>query len=117
MIRGIRLINGDELVGDINIDDIDEGGAIPVKNPVGIKVFAADESKGAGKNDFQLVFYNYLPLKIKKEGLVVDEPVMISEGHILLTYELTDEVVNMYNQMFGSGIVLARNIPNLNNLN
>lgn len=106
-VFGIRLVNGENIIGKIEntANGAGEGSAfkknssIKIINPTVIAI-AHDQ----GKPNMGLV--DYLPFSDKKQ-------IVIDETHILFMYELKNEILNAYNVMFGSGLIIPPTKANI----
>lgn len=87
----VRLINGEELIGDCEV--VETG--IRLKEPAQIH-FAMNPQTGK-------VNVGFLPYA----SLLKENYITIRNDHIIYTGEPVQEAYNQYNTMFGSGLVVA----------
>lgn len=87
----VRLINGEELIGDC---EVNENGVV-IKEPAQIH-FAMNPQTGK-------VNVGFLPYA----NLLKETRINIKNDHIIYTGEPVQEAYNQYNTMFGSGLVVA----------
>lgn len=94
-----RLLTGEEILGDTDtIRDNDLGvDNVQIENPTLIN---AMRNQQTGNVDVLMAPFN--PLSSEKT-------VVINRQHVLCQYAPVTEVVNKYNSMFGSGIILPNN--------
>ena len=88
-IRMVKIISGEEVIADIEISS----GVYTLKNPV--RVVMTREGMGLAP---------WSPL-------IKEQKIQIRYDHVMFTAELDDEVYNGYNAQFGSGIVMATQMP------
>jgi len=86
----IRLVNGQEIVGQIQ----NSGQGIKIKKPAALIIHPGQNGKPS------MGLADYMMFASKKETT-------ISTQHILFCYEPVIEIKNAYNSSFGSGIVVA----------
>lgn len=91
-----RLLTGEEILGDTDsIRDADLGvDNVQIENPTLINAMRNPQT---GNVDVLMAPFN--PLSSEKT-------VIIPRHHVLCQYSPVTEVVNKYNSMFGSGIIL-----------
>jgi hypothetical protein len=89
-----RLLTGEEILGDMTV--IDES-TIRVDNPT---IVAAMRNPQSGNIDVHMA--PFMPLSSQTH-------VEIRSDNVLCQYEPVTEVVNKYNSLFGSGIILPTN--------
>lgn len=94
-----RLLTGEEILGETStIADSDLGvNQVQIENPTLIN---AMRNPNTGNVDVLMAPFN---------PLSSDKIVLINKEHILCQYTPVTEVVNKYNSMFGSGIILPNN--------
>ena len=90
-VKIVRLLNGDEIIGDISTLDTQQ---LLIKSPAQIQI-VGDEG---GRMQMGLVPYLFLAKDQK-------EDVKISDFAIVTVYTPNDEVLNSYNKSFGNGII------------
>ena len=95
-IRGFKLITGEDVVAEVLAGG---GGVTNLKNPVLIVV---QPGVGGGA---QLSFAPFPPFS--KESKTKE--VTLRNDHVVYIYEVQQEILNGYNSLFGSGLV----VPNL----
>ena len=87
-----RLLTGEEVLGEVvDVADVD---VIRIKNPT---LIAATPNPKSGNVDIHMA-----PFAPLSENKVVD----LRASLVLLQYQPVTEVVNKYNSMFGSGIII-----------
>lgn len=94
-----RLLTGEEILGETEtITDSDLNiNQVQIENPT---IISAMRNPQTGNVDVLMAPFN--PLSSEKI-------VCINRDHVLCQYEPVTEVVNKYNTMFGSGIILPNN--------
>ena len=85
MLKLVKLITGEEVIAD----QIKNGNEVTLKNPVRI-IMTPDGSAGM------------MPLL----ALSKNDQISVLSTNIMYTVEPDDELVNVYNARFGSGIVM-----------
>ena len=95
-IKGLKLITGEDVVAEVGVYG---GEMTTLKNPVMIVV---QPGVGGGA---QLSFAPFPPFS--KESKTKEVP--LRNEHVVYTYEVQQEILNGYNSLFGSGLV----VPNL----
>ena len=95
-IQVTRLLTGEEILGEtVNIVDSDLGvDRVQIENPT---LISAMRNPQTGNVDVLMAPFN--PLSSEKT-------VTINNQHVLCQYSPVTEVVNKYNTMFGSGLIL-----------
>jgi hypothetical protein len=91
-----RLLTGEEILGDTqNVADSDLNiNQVQIENPT---LVSAMRNPQTGNVDVLMAPFN---------PLSNDKTVHINREHVLCQYAPVTEVVNKYNSMFGSGIIL-----------
>lgn len=94
-----RLLTGEEILGDTStIRDNDLGvDNVQIENPT---LISAMRNPQTGNVDVLMAPFN--PLSSEKV-------VVLNKTHVLCQYEPVGEVINKYNTMFGSGLILPTN--------
>lgn len=93
-IKIVKLVTGEELIGDFKKTEVD----ITLTN-VGMIMLIPDQAR----NRAQLAIVPYMQYSSQKTF-------HFNEVHVILVVEPVLEVLNQYNQIFGSGLVLAKHI-------
>lgn len=93
-ILSLRLVNGDDVVGDVSFDEISN--EYVVENPVQLIVVPNGSVK---EPSFGFVPY---PIHADRPSKFI---LKFSKSHVILSCELASEFVNQYNSMYGSGII------------
>jgi len=88
-LRLIRLITGEDVVGDLTI----EGDNYRIENPVVLGLAMAPN----GKANLQIQ-----PMLIFSEQKVIS----VKNSHVLYDVTVATEIKNRYNEVYGSGIVV-----------
>lgn len=91
MVKLIKMVSGEELISEHELNSTDNLIKHVLKNPVKLLMTQA----GIGMMPFS-------PLS-KSDTFSIDDK------HIIYVMEPEEEVVNSYNEKFGSGIVIASN--------
>ena len=86
----IRLVNGEEIVGQVETSEL----GIKLKDPAALIVQPGQNGRPS------VGLADYMMFAAKKETT-------LSPQHILFCYEPVMEIKNAYNSAFGSGIVVA----------
>lgn len=90
-----RLLTGEEILGESSVNPAD--GTIKIENPTQI---AAMRNPNNGNVDVHMAPF---------AALSATKHIEIRAQHVLCQYEPVVEVVNKYNKMFGSGIIIPTN--------
>jgi hypothetical protein len=93
-IQVLKLINGEEVLGEIESQSETE---FVLSNPVGIAVVR-------GKDGQPNIGFAPFPLHAPQKK---DSTIAIAKKNVVYSYEPAEDFINNYNQIFGSGIVLA----------
>jgi hypothetical protein len=88
-VKAYKLINGEDIIGDIKSDEL---GFIMIENPAIVTLHNADGKMNVGLSP-------YAPFA---EGAVT-----VFKNAIAATFEVGSQMVNEYNRIFGSGIIVA----------
>lgn len=93
-----RLLTGEEILGETDtlIDDLSVD-KVQIENPT---LISAMRNPQTGNVDVLMAPFN--PLSSEKA-------VVLNKSHVLCQYEPVGEVINKYNTMFGSGLILPTN--------
>lgn len=89
-----RLLTGEEILGELAIVDSE---SIRVDNPT---IVAASRNPQSGNIDVHMA--PFIPLSSQSH-------VILRTSNVLCQYEPVTEVVNKYNSMFGSGLIIPTN--------
>ena len=89
-----RLLTGEEILGDVDVVDSD---TVRIENPTQI---AAAPNQQTGSVDVHMAPF---------APLAADKYLVIRVNNILCQYEPIREIVNKYNKLFGSGLILPTN--------
>ena len=87
----LRLLNGDEIVGKVGV----MGNMIKVIKPAAVMLNPGPGGKA------QMALLDFIPMARTKE-------IILDPRNVMFTYEPNDQVENVYNQNFGSGLVLPK---------
>lgn len=90
-----RLLTGEEILGESTVNSTD--GTIKIENPTQI---AAARNPSNGNVDVHMAPF---------AALAASKHIEIRAQHVLCQYEPVVEVINKYNKMFGSGIIIPTN--------
>ena len=93
-VKGVKLVTGEEIISSFTI--LPEGRFL-LKNPVQIRIVPPQFSGGQPSVGF-VPFPSFA--EQSKNHTVVVEPL-----HVVYTYDPAEEIVQNYNQAFGSGIL------------
>ena len=88
-----RLITGEELLGDVT-PDTGTNDLVNIENPVQVAAMTNQQTKGV---DIHMA--PFAPLSAQKT-------VTISLRNVLCQYHPVTEILNKYNTVFGSGIII-----------
>ena len=91
-IIGIRTLSGEHVIGELKSRD-DTG--VELKNAVTIDIYQT-QNGGVG--------VNLTPLKYFSE----EKDAFIKEDHIMFDFTVKTDILNEYNKVFGSGLVLPK---------
>ena len=101
-IKVIKLVTGEEVVGDITED----GNNITIHKPCAVMLVASRSTPE--QHSMALVPY---------AGYVENHTIHVKESAIIWTGDLQEDVYNQYNMLFGSGIqILSNKTPNVTKL-
>jgi hypothetical protein len=96
MIKCIQLVNGHDLIGDIE----EQGSNYIVKDPAAIHMVPSQNGNG----QFGIGLIPFMPFSETNKISVVKDKVVIE-------FEPSIEMRNNYSKMFGSGIEIANVMP------
>ncbi|NDG33225.1 hypothetical protein EB118_24540 [bacterium] len=91
-LRILRLLTGEEVVGDITNEDANH---YTIENPCSLGLAMTQSGKPA---------LNMQPMLIFSEQKVVK----INRQHVMFDVSVAIEIQNKYNEIYGSGIVVAK---------
>lgn len=91
-LRIIRLLTGEEIVGDITNEDANH---YTIENPCSLGLGMGPNGKPA---------LNMQPMMLFSDQRVVK----INRQHVMFDVSVAIEIQNKYNEIFGSGIVVAQ---------
>lgn len=94
-IKLFRLINGEEIVGEVEESSLN---TYTIKNPCAIGLVPTASGQ---------VTLNMQPWLIFTDS----KSVTIKEDHVLFKAGVDTKILNKYNEIFGSGIVIAQQTP------
>jgi len=94
-LRILKLVSGEEVVGEITEDNQD---TIRIENPCVIGIGMSQ----TGKPTLQMQ-----PMLLFSEQKVVE----IKQSHVLYNVSVAPEIKNKYNEIYGSGIVVPKKSP------
>lgn len=92
MIKIVKLISGEELVGDVTIDE----DKLNISNPAMLQLMPS-------RNDPNQFMVGLIPYAQYTKSQAVE----MRMNHILWVEEPVDDLYNNYNSMFGTGIQLV----------
>lgn len=92
-LRILRLLSGEEIIGNIKSDDANH---YTVENPCSLSLSMTQSGKPALNMQPMLLFSEQKIVKINRQHVTFDVSVAI-------------EIQNKYNEIYGSGIVVAKN--------
>jgi hypothetical protein len=91
-LRILRLLTGEEILGDITNEDANH---YTVENPCSIGLAMTQSGKPT---------LNMQPMLLFSEQKVVK----INRQHVMFDVSVATEIQNKYNEVYGSGIVVAK---------
>ena len=95
-IIALKLVTGEEILGELESMVIDKTEKFRIKNPVGISIVR-------GKDGQPNIGFSPFPLHSEqKTGTTID----IHRSYVVYSYEPAEDFKNNYDQIFGSGIIL-----------
>ena len=100
-VKIVRLITGEELIADVKGDAADDGWLETYKIPVNLDtpaILVPHQNKETGQTSIQLV--PWIPYVELTEGI------SINPASIMYIETPCIDLVNVYNQQFGSGLVI-----------
>lgn len=92
-IKIIKLITGEELIGDMS----QTGDNITVTNPATVHLVPGESGR------MSMAMIPFAPY-------AEEDSFMFNLSHIMTSYTPGTDLLNQYNQRFGSGIVVARTL-------
>lgn len=92
MIKLFRLVSSEEIVGEIVSE---ENGTYTIKNPCAIGLAMGQNGQPTLSMQPWLIFSDQKEVSLK-------------DNHILFTTTVDIKILNKYNEIFGSGIVIAQ---------
>ena len=95
-IIALRLVTGEDVLGESISDTTTNDQTITLKNPVGINILR-------GKDGMPSVGFSPFPMHTEQKSGI---EITLKLQHVVYTYEPAEEFVKNYNQIFGTGIVL-----------
>lgn len=96
MIKCYQLMNGQDIIGDVEVDQH----GVHIKAPAAIHIVPSQN----GGSSFGIALMPFVPYA---DG----NKIKINQDKIMIEYEPTVELRNNYNRMFGSGIEIANVMP------
>lgn len=90
MIQVIKLLSGEEIIGDTTIND-----KITIKDPCALQMMPS-------RSNPEQVTMAFVPLAMHLE----DRSITVKEEHVLWINKPVKDLYNQYNSAFGSGLVL-----------
>jgi len=90
-LRILKLISGEEIVGDILSDTAD---GVLIQDPCTLGLMQSQTGPR----------FNMMPMLLFSE----QKKVQLQKSHILYTVTVAQEIQNKYNEIYGSGIVLPK---------
>lgn len=94
-LRILKLVTGEEIVGELKDGSAD---TMRIENPCVLGIGMASNGKASLQMQPMLLFSEQKVVELKKD-------------HILYTVSVATEIKNKYNEIYGSGIVLAQKSP------
>jgi len=91
-LRILKLISGEEVVGEITADTSD---SVTIQNPCTLGIMQTQTGQPR---------LNMMPMLLFSE----QKKVQLQKAHILYTVSVAQEIENKYNEIYGSGIVLPK---------
>ena len=101
MIKVVRLISGEELMG--NISDLPDGSGLHIKNVCQIVASYSDTTTATARVGLS----PFMPYTKSSDGID------LKNHYIGFIVDPVNELTNEYNQVFGSGLVLPPSKPPL----
>jgi hypothetical protein len=92
-IKIIKMTTGEEIIGDMN----QQGDNVTVTNPATVHLVPGESGK------MGMAMIPFAPY-------AEEDSFMFNLAHIMTSYTPGLDLLNQYNQRFGSGIVVARNL-------
>ena len=96
MIKCFQLINGQDIVGDVQSDD---ESTVQIKNPASVHLVPDQSGKSYG-----VALMPYIPYAEFNK-------VTLHKDKIMLEYDASVDLRNNYSQLFGAGIQIANTMP------
>jgi hypothetical protein len=91
-LKILKLVTGEEVVGEIKDESVN---SIRIENPCVLGIGMAPTGKATLQMQPMLLFSEQKVVELKKE-------------HILYSVSVATEIKNKYNEIYGSGIVVAK---------
>tara|TARA_B100002019_G_scaffold54947_2_gene47048 strand:- start:2691 stop:3050 length:360 start_codon:yes stop_codon:yes gene_type:complete len=95
-IRIIKLTSGEDIIGDVKEQELDGNTMIVIEKPAVILMMPKTDAQG--EEEFGVGLAPYAPFA---KGYAVP----IFANHVVSLYEPETQLLNAYNQRFGSGLV------------
>ena len=89
MIKCIKLITGEDLIGDVEV----QGDTLTIDNPCVVVLIPTQE------HQYSIGLAPFLPVAASKKF-------SYSREHIVLLYEAADQLKNEYSRITGKGIIM-----------
>jgi hypothetical protein len=89
MIKCIKLVTGEDLIGDVEV----QGDSLTIETPCAVVLIPTQE------HQYSVGLAPFLPFAASKKF-------SYSREHVVLVYEAADQLKNEYNRITGKGIVL-----------
>ena len=93
-IQIVKLTTGEDLIGDVSEDKIDDRGFLVIDKPAIIMIMP----KPGSETNYTVGLAPYAPF-------AKNHKVPIFPAHVVSVYDPGTEMLNTYNKKFGSGIV------------
>ena len=94
-IRVIRLMNGEDLIGSLEVSSKKDSGLVYKLKDVGTINLVSTKDGGVGISLFPFAPY------------AEESEFTFKEEHVVTTFSPSVDLINNYNRMFGSGIQIA----------
>lgn len=88
-VRAFKLINGEDIIGDVKFEDLE---CVKIENPAMVQLHTDNGRTSVGLSP-------YAPF--------AESDVTIFKSALTATFAIGTQMINEYNRIFGSGIVVA----------
>ena len=102
-IQVVKLTTGEDIIGDVKESEIEGRGFLVIEKPAIIMMMP----KPGSDTEFGVGLAPYAPF-------AKDAKVPVFPAHVVSVYDPTTEMLNSYNQKYGSGLIQAKSSDFIN---